>query len=324
MNRISVPCQLIFASAVIFCLFVPGLSFSQKTESGAGLRFLVSFSKEKNATPLDGRVLLMLSTNNAEEPRFQITNDPDTQLIFGVDVDALKPGDSATIDRSVLGFPAKSLADVPAGWYWVQALLQKYETFHLKNGHTVNLPMDQGEGRQWNRAPGNLYSLPSKIWFDPSSNPNTTISLDQVIPPLEPVKDSKYVKHFKIQSKRLTEFWGRPMYLGASVLLPDGFDEHPEARYPLAIFHSHFAPTISGFRDTPPDPNLKPDYSKPLQDSRLQPDRAGTCLSALQGLDGTEVPATGSSRDPARQSVLRRFLRGQLGQSRPLRRCDYL
>jgi hypothetical protein len=262
MNRITLPCQFIFAPAIILGPLVCDLSFAQRIDADAGRRFQVSFSREKCPTPLDGRVLLLLSTNNAEEPRFQITGDPDTQLIFGIDVDGLKPGDHALIDRSALGYPIKGLADVPAGWYWVQALLHKYETFHLKNGHRVKLPMDRGEGQQWNRAPGNLYNVPRKIWIDPRSDAITTISLDQVIRPLEPVKDTRYVKHIKIQSKRLTEFWGRPMYLGASVLLPHGFDEHPEARYPLAIFHGHFTPTISGFRETPPDPNLKPDYSK--------------------------------------------------------------
>jgi hypothetical protein len=254
-------CYLI---AVVFGLisFLPDPSFAEGTAPGAGPRFQVSFPKEKNGQPLDGRVLLVLSSNNSEEPRFQITNDPDTQLIFGIDVDGLKPGESAVIDRSVLGYPVKSLADLPANWYWVQGVLHKYETFHLKNGHMVQLPMDRGEGQQWNRAPGNLYSAPKKMWIDPRGNNDTLISLDQVIPPIDPVKDTKYVKHIKIESKRLTEFWGRPMFLGASVLLPYGYDEHPEARYPLAIFHNHFAPTINGFRETPPDPTLKPDYSK--------------------------------------------------------------
>lgn len=52
------------------------------------------------------------------------------------------------------------------------------------------------------------------------------------------------------------------MYLGANVLLPWGWEEHPEARYPLAVFHGHFSPTFGGFREEPPDPDLKPDYSE--------------------------------------------------------------
>ncbi len=52
------------------------------------------------------------------------------------------------------------------------------------------------------------------------------------------------------------------MHLGAHVLLPEGFDEHPDARYPLVIFHGHFPQTFGGFREEPPDPNLKPEYSE--------------------------------------------------------------
>ncbi len=66
----------------------------------------------------------------------------------------------------------------------------------------------------------------------------------------------------RIQSELLTEFWGRPMHLGAHVLLPEGFDEHPEARYPLVIIHGHFPHDFGGFREEPPDPDLEPDYSE--------------------------------------------------------------
>jgi hypothetical protein len=237
-------------------------ALAQTKNADAGMRFHVSFPKEKSAAPLDGRILLMLSADNAEEPRFQITTDANTQLIFGINVDSLQPGALAVVDRSASGYPVKSLADVPAGWYWAQALLHRYETFHLKNGHTVKLPMDRGEGQQWNRAPGNLFSVPKKMWIDPRNDAVSAILLDQEVPAIQPVKDTKYVKHIKIQSKRLTEFWGRPMYLGAYVLLPHGFEEHPKARYPLAIYHGHFPATIGGFREAPPDENLKPDFSK--------------------------------------------------------------
>jgi hypothetical protein len=46
------------------------------------------------------------------------------------------------------------------------------------------------------------------------------------------------------------------MHLGAHVLVPHGFDEHPEARYPLMIFHGHFPADFGGFRTAPPDPDL--------------------------------------------------------------------
>ncbi len=225
------------------------------------LRFGIFFTPERSQEPLDGRMLLMISTDEKREPRFQISDGPGTQLVFGIDVDRLKPGEIAVIDQRVFGYPLKSISEIPPGEYWVQGLLHRYETFHRADGHTVKLPMDRGEGQEWNRAPGNLYSTPKKFHIDPKKDEMIEIILDKEIPPIPPPKDTKYIKHVKIQSKLLTEFWGRPMYLGACVLLPEGFDEHPQARYPLVIFHGHFPYTFGGFRETPPDPNLNPEYS---------------------------------------------------------------
>lgn len=226
------------------------------------LRFGISFAAERSEEPLDGRMLLMISKNPSPEPRFQISDGPNTQLIFGIDVNGLRPGEEAFIDGGVFGYPLKSVSEIPAGDYFVQALLHRYETFHRAGGHTVKLPMDRGEGQRWNRAPGNLYSTPKKMRVDPRADEVIRITLDREVPPIPAPKDTKYIKHVKIQSKLLTEFWGRPMHLGACVLLPKGFDEHPEARYPLIINHGHFPYTFSGFRETPPDPNLRPVYSE--------------------------------------------------------------
>src|SRR3989454_2670677 len=133
----------------------------------AGARFAISFPAAKSAAPLDGRVLLMLSTDTTAEPRFQISDGPNTQLIFGIDVDALRPGQDAVIDAGAFGYPLESIAQVPPGRYRVQALLNRYETFHRSDGHVVKLPPDKGEGQQWSRKPGNLYSATRWVDFDP-------------------------------------------------------------------------------------------------------------------------------------------------------------
>jgi len=230
-----------------------------------GPRFQISFTSEQSAEPLDGRLLLMISSDDGAEPRFQIADGPETQLAFGADVEGMAPGQPATIDRSALGWPIESLVDLPAGTYNVQALLHRYETFTRADGHTVKLPMDRGEGQQWNRAPGNLYSTPRKIDLDPARGGTYEITLDQVIPPIADPPETKYIKHERIQSELLTAFWGRPMYLGAHVLVPEGFDEHPNARYPLVINHGHFPYTFGGFREEPPDPDAPCEYSARFQ-----------------------------------------------------------
>jgi hypothetical protein len=78
----------------------------------------------------------------------------------------LQPGQPAVIDSRVLGYPLESIADIPAGEYTVQAVLNVYSTFRRSDGHVVKLHMDQWEGQQWNRSPGNLYTRPAKIKID--------------------------------------------------------------------------------------------------------------------------------------------------------------
>ncbi|HYN23844.1 MAG TPA: hypothetical protein VES69_02240 [Pyrinomonadaceae bacterium] len=249
-----------FLAILLGSLLLPQIA-ELKSVQNAGLRFAISFPGTSNKEPLDGRLLLLVSTDNSREPRFQISEDLTTQQVFGIDVEGLKPGQEAVVAADALGYPVRSLAQVPRGEYTVQALLHRYETFKRSDGHTVKLPMDRGEGQQWNRAPGNLYSTPQKITIDPQKPETIKILLDKVIPPIVPPKDTKYIKHVKMQSKLLSDFWGRPMYLGANILLPEGFDSHPNARYPLVIFHGHFPADFGGFREAPPDPNLKPEYS---------------------------------------------------------------
>ncbi|MGC2446717.1 MAG: alpha/beta hydrolase-fold protein [Candidatus Sulfotelmatobacter sp.] len=243
-------------------------------------RFEISFPKEMSAAPLDGHVLLVIANNNDSEPRFQISfMAAQSQQVFGVDVDTLSPGTPAIVDASTLGYPAGSLNDIPAGDYWVQAVLNIYETFHLGNGRTLKLPPDKGEGQHWQTKPGNLYSKPEKVHFDPKSPQTVYVSLTEKNPTVEAdpkfvdkmagwsganddhkVVDNKWVKHIKMQSDLLTKFWGRPTYLGAVILLPDGWDEHPDAHYPVIVEQDHFhrdLPGVVAFRTTPPSPDLK-------------------------------------------------------------------
>ena len=240
----------------LFYLLFPILNMAQTN-------FIVSYSGKFSEKPLDGRLLLLLSKNADEEPRFQIRDDYQSAQVFGMDVENWKAGSSKIFSKDEFGYPVQSLRDLPAGEYFVQALLHKYETFRRKDGHVVKLPMDRGEGQQWNRAPGNLYSKPLKVKLPLQGAQNGfRIELTEEIPPIEKPKDTKYIKHIEIQSKLLTEFWGRPMTLGAHVLLPEGWAEHPDVKYPLAVFHGHFPADFDGFRTEPPDPDLKPDYSE--------------------------------------------------------------
>ena len=207
----------------------------------AAERFEISFSKEVSAAPLDGHVMLLISTDAPPEPRFRLSFTVKTAQAFGVDVDALAPGAPAVVDETTLGYPLDSLKDIPAGDYYVQGVFNIYETFHLANGHTVKLPPDKGEGQHWQSKPGNLYTKTEKVHLDPASDQVIRLPLTEKVPDVPAAApDTKWVKHVKIQSELLSRFWGQPVELGAVLLLPDGWEEHPKAHYPLIVYQSHF------------------------------------------------------------------------------------
>jgi len=252
--------RLVVIAAALVALAASG----PKAPTSARLRIAVSYPASLSGEALDGRLLLLVSTDPAAEPRFQVdgTDATRSQQVFGIDVVGWKAGEDAVFDASVLGYPAEGLGDVRPGTYHVQALLHRYETFRRADGHVVRLPMDRGEGQQWSRAPGNLLSTERPVSLDPEKDEVVRIGLDHAIPPVPDPPETKYVKHVRIRSERLSRFWGRPMYLGAHVLLPWGFEDHPAARYPLVIDHGHFPYTFEGFRETPPDRDLRCEHSE--------------------------------------------------------------
>lgn len=223
------------------------------------LEVQVQLPKDRATQPLDGRLMILFSTDATAEPRFQINDSPKTQIVFGSDIDGLRPGQTHTVSAEAYGYPIQRLDSIKPGEYYVQALLDIYETFQRADGHVLKLPTDRGEGRQWNRAPGNLYSKPISMTVKPGQT--IQLQLTERISPIQPPADTTYIKHLRIQSARLTKFWGKPVYLGANILVPHGFETHPNAKYPLMLYHGHYPADFSGFRPEPPDENLKPDYS---------------------------------------------------------------
>jgi enterochelin esterase-like enzyme len=225
---------------------------------------------------LDGRLLLIVSNDRNQEPRFQVGRGLNSQLLFGIDVEGLKPEPSSSfvlqqrevydsfgrrsivpvrtfierhtapliVDASTRGWPLESLTQIPAGDYTVQAVLNVYTTFTRADGHTIKAHMDQWEGQKWNRSPGNLYSDPVRLHIDPAIASPIRLMLKKQIPPIEPPADTPYVKHIKFRSEILSTWWGRDINLGAIVVLPEGFEAHPEAHYPVAYNQGHFPTTF--------------------------------------------------------------------------------
>src|SRR3984885_12051110 len=254
---------------VVAALTALGLLTGMVTGSATGApakgpEFAVSFPASQSGAPLDGRVILLLSRDLTSEPRAHVeANEPlAAPYLFGLNVEALAPGAVAVLNDNAFGWPAAHLSAIPSGDYFVQAVLNRYETFHLSDGRVLKLPPDKGEGQQWAQKPGNLYSTALRVHIDPRHPLRTSLRLEHEIPPVAEPSDSEFIRHIRIRSELLSRFWGRDVFIGAHVLVPKDFDKHPEARYPLMVFHGHFPQDLSEFRSTPPDADLKPDYSQ--------------------------------------------------------------
>jgi len=220
-------------------------------------------------TPVHGHLILVIAKSDRSEPRMQLSENYMSAEGFGVDA-GLDPAGWSTskpivVDTKTFGYPRKSLTDLEPGDYFVQAVFNVYENFHLADGRNLWLPPDQGEGQKWNRKPGNLYNEPVKLHIDPKAT--LKITLDKVIPPIagtdqDPAviaaKDpgAKWLKYMRFKSEKLSKFWGRDTYLGAWILLPDGFEEHPDAKYPLVVYQDHYHATSGpSFVATKPEPS---------------------------------------------------------------------
>ncbi len=207
--------------------------------SGDGkTRFQITYPASAHAGPLTGRAYVILSRTNEKEPRLQVGRMG--VPFFGRDFEAVPPGKPIVIDADDLGSPLDSLADIPAEDYYVQAFINIYSEFRRKDGHVVWMHDDRWEGQHWQRSPGNLHSVPRKLRLERSAGYDHEIEADQVIPPIEMPPDTPWVKRFRFESKLLTEFWGRPIYLGATVLLPRDY-ERETISYPVVYVQGHFS-----------------------------------------------------------------------------------
>lgn len=190
--------------------------------------------------PITGRLFVIIARANDPEPRLQVGSWRSRTEMLAIDVQDLQPGQAATEDALTLGYPFKSVRELPAGDYYVQGLLNVYTRFQRSDGNTIWAHMDQWEGQQFNKSPGNLFTDAGHFHLDPLTGYEIRLSLDHKIPTPLPPGDTQYVKHIKIQSKLLTQFWGQPIYLGATVLLPEGYETHPSAHYPVLYEQGHF------------------------------------------------------------------------------------
>lgn len=261
--------SLLIALVVLAGLTAGPASVAGSKSVGGSLAFRISFSSDVRSAAANGRVYVFVSRHGHPQPRFQV-DVTDGAPVWGKDVSGMRPGQPVTIGDGpgVYGYPLVSLSDLPAGAYDVQPFLNVYTTFHRSDGSLVRLHMPCGDGGFFPDSPGNLYGDVQRLTLGPGTGV-VDLPLTHRIRPSDPVPpggtcqqgnpaDSAHVKHVKIKSDLLSTFWGRPMYIGADVLLPEGYHSHGSARYPVIYDQTHYPfDNPFGFHE-----NLDNDFSK--------------------------------------------------------------
>jgi pimeloyl-ACP methyl ester carboxylesterase len=176
------------------------------------LEFRLTFSKQALPTPFTGRVFVVVSQTPLKDAPPGINWFKPTPF-FAQDVKDWQP-DTPLAFQPTFGLPA-SLAIVPGRKYHVQMVLDR----------------DLG-GRSCMSSPGNLFSKPTVIDYDPAKGAVVTLTADQVVQPRK-FEERPRVKLVDIESKLLSDFHKKPMRLRAGVALPKSFGESPERKYPV-------------------------------------------------------------------------------------------
>ena len=201
-----------------------------QAQSPRSLRFEVVVPSEHRVLPRDGRLIVTavpVDRRDAPEPRLRIGRVGRLATpIAAVDIDAdqIVAGQALVVDEPSLAFPESGLADLAAGRYSVQAVL------------------DLSRDVQLMTAPGNLYSHPVVATLDPGRDVKVNLTLSERVPLDALPLDSEYVRYVQRRSELLSNFHGRPIFLRAAVIVPLGFEDPDEAdrRYPLRL-------TVGGF-----------------------------------------------------------------------------
>lgn len=238
LTRLSYRLALVGVAAA--SLAVPSIAVStasaQATQSRA-TRFEVTVDPSTRAAPLTGRLVVVVSKTGQPEPRMQVA--PQGPALFAIDLDQLRAGQAAVVDEKALGYPVP-LASLPAGEYHVQAIVNVYEQVKRADGKTIWVHFNDGTQEVMQIAAGNVYSEPQRVRVGDGNTIRLRIS--KVIAPSPRPTDTEWVKRVRIQSQKLTAFWGRPVYVYATVLLPKGYNERTNVRYPTVFTFGHNVP----------------------------------------------------------------------------------
>jgi hypothetical protein len=210
-------------------------------------------------TPILGRLYVVLDhvsePRGGDEPREPRLGVGVLGVPFwGMDIRDVEAGAVISLTPGapeVRGYPLADLSKLPPGEYRVQAVLSSWSTYRRADGHVLEMHRETGEGQSPWISPGNAHSAVVTLRIGPGASATVSLTLDHVIPAMQPLREGEVLelgnprdrhqaRFVKIRSPLLSEFWGRDTYIGANLLLPRGYDEEGDRRYPVIYHLGHF------------------------------------------------------------------------------------
>jgi enterochelin esterase-like enzyme len=195
--------NLLFLIVVVFVLT---LAVSAQT-----IRFKVKADASVAREPLSGRLLIFMT--NEKKPLEAIEPDflnPEAVYITGMEIWNFEAGMTVEVNTDGLAFPRK-FSEAPAGEYQIMALLDR------DHSYTYN-----GMGA------GDVYSAVVKAKM-PATESVLTLSKEM---PAQKIDVPPNAKIIEFDSPALSAFWGRPVKMQATVVLPPSYDKSSPQKYP--------------------------------------------------------------------------------------------
>lgn len=190
------------------------------------VRIEISVSDELKEIPADGRFIIIFGEKGLGEPRRSL-GWPGKIPFFGMDISGWDTSQPFIINGTDphIGYFKNSMNELDPGEYYFQVLYDVDTTFSYINAH------------------GNYYSEPTEVSIEHGKIALIETILEHQIVERMP-ESTEYGKFIKIQSELLSKFWGKPVYLRAGVLLPSGYYDNPDMKYPVRYnvggYHSRY------------------------------------------------------------------------------------
>ncbi len=217
----SIDSKLLFPgplSALITCATLLFQTPPAHGQPSPPFQFAVTCSPALQLAPTNGRLFVVLGSTDKPEPRLSIgQTERGAPTVLALDVTGYGSGHGVTLDQAAFSYPLTNLSQLPAGDYFVQALFDWNPDLRLRD------------------APGNAYSPVKKLHLDGAHGGQFQLELTQKLAEEQVPSETEQVKFVRLESKLLSQFYHRPIFLRAGVILPKGYGADTTKRYPLWV-----------------------------------------------------------------------------------------